>query len=284
MTIEKALILGIRELNKRQIEESSLKVRMLLAHILNQKKEYLISHSADELSIKDENEFIKGIQKLKKNIPIQYITNSQEFMGFEFYVDENVLIPQPDTETLVIEVLEIAKKLKEEKKDCIRILDLCTGSGAIGISISKILGDGVLVTCSDISKEALKIVEINSQKNHANIGIIESDMFENINRKFDIIVSNPPYIETSIIKTLDREVKYEPKLALDGGKDGLKFYRKITDKSKEYLNNGGFIAVEIGYNQKEKVTNLFECYNYRNIYSKKDLAGNDRVVVANIDK
>ena len=284
MTIEEILILGIRELNKRQIKESSLKARMLLSHILNQKKEYLISHSADELSIKAENEFTIGIQKLKKSIPIQYIINLQEFMGFEFYVDENVLIPQPDTEILVEEVIEIARKIRNNRNEKLKILDLCTGSGAIGISISKILGDDVLVTCSDISKEALKIVEKNSRKNHANICIIESNMFENINRKFDIIVSNPPYIETSIIKTLDREVKYEPKLALDGGKDGLKFYREIIDKSKDYLNNGGFIAVEIGYNQKEKVTNLFESYYYKNIYFKKDLAGNDRIVVANIGK
>ena len=282
MKIEEALSFGINELNKRELNEASLKVRLLLSHILGEKKEYLISHSTDELSNIDETKFIEGINKLKKSIPIQYITNLQEFMGFEFYVDENVLIPQPDTEILVEEVLTIAKKIKEEKKDAVRVLDLCTGSGAIGISISKILGDDVLVTCSDISSKALKITEKNSRNNLVSIGILESDLFEKINGKFDIIVSNPPYIETNIINTLDREVRYEPKIALDGGKDGLKFYRKIAENSRDYLNKGGYVALEIGYNQKGRITSLFQSYKYKNIYSKKDLAGNDRIIIAKI--
>ena len=282
MKIEEALSFGINELNKRELNEASLKVRLLLSHILGEKKEYLISHSTDELSNIDETKFIEGINKLKKSIPIQYITNLQEFMGFEFYVDENVLIPQPDTEILVEEVLTIAKKIKEEKKDAVRVLDLCTGSGAIGISISKILGDDVLVTCSDISSKALKITEKNSRNNLVSIGILESDLFEKINRKYDIIVSNPPYIETNVINTLDREVRYEPKIALDGGKDGLKFYRKIAENSRDYLNKGGYVALEIGYNQKDRITCLFQSYKYKNIYSKKDLAGNDRIIIAKI--
>ena len=107
-------------------------------------------------------------------------------------------------------------------------------------------------------------------------------MFEKINRKYDIIVSNPPYIETNVINTLDREVRYEPKIALDGGKDGLKFYRKIAENSRNYLNKGGYVALEIGYNQKDRITCLFQSYKYKNIYSKKDLAGNDRIIIVKI--
>ena len=281
MIIREAIEYGINELNKYHIDESSLKIRMLLSNILNQRKEYLISHYTDELESNEETRFIEGINKLVNNIPIQYITNNQEFMGYDFYVNENVLIPRPDTEVLVLEVIEIVRKLKKNKEEFVKVLDLCTGSGAIGISIKKVLNDDVIVTCSDISKDALKVVEINSQKNSANINIIHSDLFNNIYEKFDIIVSNPPYIEKNVIKTLSKEVQKEPIIALDGGIDGMMFYKKIIEKSKDYLNKGGFVAFEIGYNQKESVIKLFEINNYKNIYSKKDFSGNDRIVIAN---
>ena len=281
MIIREAIEYGINELNKYHIDESSLKIRMLLSNILNQRKEYLISHYTDELESNVEIKFIEGINKLVNNIPIQYITNNQEFMGYDFFVNENVLIPRPDTEVLVLEVIEIVRKLKKNKEELVKVLDLCTGSGAIGISIKKVLNDDVIVTCSDISKDALKVVEINSQKNSANINIIHSDLFNNIYEKFDIIVSNPPYIEKNVIKTLSKEVQKEPIIALDGGIDGMMFYKKIIEKSKDYLNKGGFVAFEIGYNQKESVIKLFEINNYKNIYSKKDFSGNDRIVIAN---
>lgn len=281
MKIKELINLGINELNINKIDEASLKVRMLLSHILGQNKEYLIIHSEDEISTINTKKYLIGIDCLKKSMPIQYITNTQEFMGFEFYVDENVLIPQPDTEILVEEVLDIIKIIKDKKKEKIQILDLCTGSGAIGISLSKNFANDVIVTCSDISKEALKIVELNSKNNSVNIKIIQSDIFKNIQNKFDIIVCNPPYIESDIIKTLPKEVQNEPILALNGGKDGLDFYRIIIKEAKNHLNKGGYFALEIGFNQKEKVKKLLKDNNYQNIYSKKDLGGNDRIIISN---
>ena len=174
----------------------------------------------------------------------------------------------------------------------IKILDLCTGSGAIGISIAKNI-ENCEITLSDISKEALEIAQkncvgvdahidprIKKQKTNNKIKIIQSDLFENIHDKFDIIVSNPPYIKTDIIKTLDKEVQNEPILALDGGKDGLDIYRKIIEQSYKYLNENGYLCLEIGYDQKDEVIRLIkETGKYKNIYSKKDLASNDRIII-----
>ena len=204
-------------------------------------------------------------------------------MGFEFYVDKNVLIPQPDTENLVEEIIYLSEKIRKSDKKELRILDMCTGSGAIAISISKLI-ENSLVYASDISKKALKVAEENSSKNQANVLFFESDLFKKISElyKFDIIVSNPPYIETDTIKTLSEEVKNEPMLALDGGKDGLDFYRKISEDAKKYLNKDGFLAFEIGYNQKFAVENLLKENGYKNIYSRKDLSGNDRIVVGQV--
>ena len=225
---------------------------------------------------------------------MQYVTNKQEFMGLEFYVDENVLIPQPDTEILVEEVIDICKNLnahnnsyKDGNNECIKILDLCTGSGAIGISIAKNI-ENSKITLSDISKKALEVAKQNckniigytNSENSNKIKIIQSDLFENINDKFDIIVSNPPYIKSEVIETLDKEVQNEPKIALDGGKDGLEIYRRIIDESYKYLKLNGYLALEIGYDQKEDVIDLIKnTKKYTHIYSKKDLAGKDRIVI-----
>ncbi len=284
MNIKEAIRYGIEKLNKNNIDEANLKIKMLLSYILGKTKEYFVIHGDESLSLDDELKFKEGINKLNNNIPIQYVIHKQEFMGYEFYVDENVLIPQPDTEILVEEVVKIAKEFikKHKKGEEIKILDLCTGSGAIGISLSKILGDNAFVTVSDISEDIIDIVEINSRKNLANLGMVTSDLFDNIYGKYDIIVSNPPYIETDVIKTLSKEVQNEPIIALDGGQDGLDFYRRIVKDAKKFLNENGFLALEIGYNQRESVEKLLKENNYKNIYSQKDLGGNDRIVVANI--
>ncbi len=273
MKIKEALVKGIEELKLNNIEEASLKARILLAHVLNQNKEYLIIHSEDEI---DETQFFKFIKKHIEGEPIQYITNKQEFMAMEFYVDENVLIPQPDTETLVEEVIVLANK--EEK---LKILDLCTGSGCIGISLAKYIKNSS-VYATDISNKALQIAKLNCEKNMLknNITFIESDMFKNINEEFDFLVSNPPYIETNVIDTLSNEVKKEPKIALDGGEDGLRFYKEIANEAYKYLKSNGYLCLEIGYNQKEEVTKILEKTNkYKDTYSKKDLAGNDRIII-----
>jgi len=276
MNIKQALEYGIKLLRENNIDEPILKVRIILSCILNKSKEYLMVHELEEIDENLVKVFKEHISKLCKYIPIQYITNKQEFMGLEFYVNENVLIPQPDTEILVEEVIDIAKK-----NDKTKILDLCTGSGAIGIAITKNI-ENCEITLSDISNDALEVAKYNCINNKVEnkIRIIQSDLFENIKDEFDIIVSNPPYIKSDVIKTLDKEVQNEPLLALDGGKDGLDIYRKIIEQAYKYLNKDGYLCLEIGYDQKEEVIKLIEETNqYKGIYSKKDLAGNDRIVV-----
>lgn len=281
MKIKDILENGMNTLRENNIEEYRLKVRMLLASILNKSKEYLIIHNEEDISQDLENEFFMKIEKLKNNEPIQYILNCQEFMGLNFYVDENVLIPQPDTEILVEETINIANEI--QNKSQIKILDMCTGSGAIGISISKLLKN-VKVYVSDISNEALNVAKKNSEKNTVNIDFIQSDLFENFSKdyKFDIIVSNPPYIKTEVIKTLSEEVKKEPILALDGGQDGLDFYKNIIKEARNFLNADGYLALEIGYDQREAVEKIFIENKFKNIYSKKDLSENDRIVIGQV--
>lgn len=198
-------------------------------------------------------------------------------MKIDFYVDENVLIPRADTENLVEEVIKICK----EKEKC-KILELCTGSGAIAISLKKYLSN-VDIVATDISNEALKVAKKNEKKilKSECIQFIQSDMFENIKGKFDIIVSNPPYIKTEIVKKYD--LKYEPILALDGGQDGLRFYKTIIENGYRYLNNNGVLALEIGYDQKDDVTNIVnDTKKYKETYCKKDLGGNDRVFIVKL--
>jgi release factor glutamine methyltransferase len=281
MKISDILKESIELLDKNKIEDGKMNARRLLANTLNKEKEYLMIHDDEEVNYKLYELYKTKLERLLNHEPLQYILNSQEFMGYDFYVDKNVLIPQPDTENLVEEVIKIVNSFDRYEIKSPKILDLCTGSGAIGISLAKLLPKA-LVYASDISEEALKIAEENSVRNKANVLYIKSDMFKNIFKeyKFDVIVSNPPYIETEVIKTLSKEVQNEPILALDGGKDGLNFYREIAKNAKNYLNNNGYLALEIGYNQKNAVKKILEENNYKKIYSRKDLSGNDRIVVA----
>ncbi len=276
MKIKEVLSKGITQLKQNNIEASNLKARMLLANILGKPKEYFITHDNEDI---DETEFFLQIKMLINKTPIQYIINNQEFMKLNFYVDENVLIPQPDTEILVEEVISLS-----EEKGNLEILDLCTGSGCIGISLAKYI-EKSRVTAIDISNKAIQIAKLNAEKNlvHKNIKFIESDMFKNIEEqyKFDFIVSNPPYIETKVIEELSEEVRKEPRIALDGGEDGLNFYKEIANNAYKYLKEDGYLCLEIGYDQKENVIELlYKIGEYKEIYSKKDLSGNDRIIVA----
>ncbi len=277
MTIKELINTAIKQLNSNEIEESNLKVKMLLCYILKQNKTYLLINENEEIESSKQEEFLNGMEKLIKGVPIQYIINKKEFMGIDFYVDENVLIPQPDTEILVEEVIKISKNMQNSQ-----ILDLCTGSGAIGISLAKNIKNSK-ITLTDISSKAIQIAKLNAEKNnvHTYMKFIQSDMFKNIEEKFDIIVSNPPYIETNEIKNLSKEVQNEPTIALDGGQDGLNFYKEIIQNSYKFLNNNGYLCLEIGYNQKDKVISLLKNINkYGQIYSKQDLEKNDRIVIA----
>ena len=276
MKTQELLKEGKKILNKNNIEDANLIARILLQFVLNLDRNQLLIKQEQEVEKENKEKYKYAIEKIVKGVPLQYITNSQEFMGLNFYVDENVLIPQPDTEILVEEVIKIVSK---ENK--INILDICTGSGCIGISVANAVPKAK-ITMSDISKKAIEIAKKNAKENNVleKIKFIESDMFENIEGKFDIIVSNPPYIETDVINTLSREVQNEPIIALNGGKDGLVFYRKLINEASKYLNNDGYLCMEIGYDQKEKV---MELARKQEVFSKieviKDLSGNDRVII-----
>lgn len=273
----------IKELRKygniNLINEDAYKIsKLLLMSILNVNDTYLIINDENDVPIEKEQEFIKAVEKINIGYPVQYITNSQQFYGLDFYVDENVLIPQPDTEVLVEKVIEIANRNEDIKS----ILDICTGSGAIGISLAKFIKN-VQVDLTDISTDALAIANKNAIANCVSrkCSFIKSDMFDNLNKKYDIIVSNPPYIETDVIKQLSKEVQNEPLIALDGGKDGLYFYKKIANEAYKFLNLNGFLALEIGFNQKDAVIRILEqTGKYKDIYCLKDFGENDRVIIA----
>ncbi len=273
MKIKNVLKKGIFELNMCGIEDASWKIKLLMMHELNVSNEYLAIHGEDEMSQQVMEQFEKHQKELLKGKPVQYITNSQDFFGLNFYVDENVLIPQPDTEILVEETIAMAK---EKGKKC-KILDLCTGSGAIAVAIAKYTN--AQLQASDISQKALEIAKKNALKQDVSISFVQSDMFEKIEGKFDLIVSNPPYIETEIIETLSDEVKNEPKIALDGGRDGLKFYRILAEETGKYLRQDGRLILEIGYQQKERVMQILEKAGFCEVYAKRDLGNHDRMVV-----
>lgn len=280
MTIKEAIGKATTKLKIKNIDSPKLKARLLMQYVLKQNRQYIMVYDDKKLTQLQEKKYFKVIEKLIKGIPLQHITHQQEFMKMNFYVNEDVLIPRADTEVLVEEVIQIAKKINAK-----RILDLCTGSGAIAISLAKYIENSQL-TATDISQEALNIAEKNAENNNVEkqIAFLPSDLFEELPReKYDIIVSNPPYIKREVIKRLEKEVQREPLMALDGGWDGLDFYRKIIHQADEFLKYGGYLCLEIGYDQKMDVMELIEKEErYTNIYSKKDLFGNDRVVVAKV--
>jgi len=219
-------------------------------------------------------DFIK-IRSTRK--PLQYITRHQEFMGLDFDVNESVLIPRQDTEVLVEKALEIINRLELSQ---VEVLDMCTGSGCIAVSIAK-LAPKAKLTAADISGKVLELAKKNAAKHEVECNFIQSNLFNNIEGKYDVIISNPPYIRTDVINKLMEEVKgFEPITALDGGSSGLEFYRTITQESVNFLNKDGFLLYEIGYDQAEDVVGILNEYNYSEIEVFKDLAGLDRVVKA----
>ena len=280
MTIKEALNQAVIMLKNENIEAPKNKARMLLEATLKKSKEYIMIYDTEEITSKQRDNYIRNVKRLIAGEPLQYITGKQEFMKLNFLVTKDVLIPRPDTEILVEQVIKIAGGINNPI-----ILDLCTGSGAIAVSLAKYVKN-VKIYAIDISSKALDIAKQNAELNGVknNIKFIESNLFEKIkDQKFDIIVSNPPYIETETIKKLSKDVQNEPKLALDGGKDGLDFYRKISENGYKFLNRQGYLCLEIGYNQKIAVRKILENKKrYVNINCKKDLCGNDRVISAQI--
>ena len=278
MTIKQAITKGMIMLKSNNVESPKLKARLLLQYVLDKPRQYIIVYDNKEIDKQQQWQYFVNIEKLTKGVPLQHITHRQEFMKMDFFVDENVLIPRPDTEILVEEVIKIAQKYNSP-----RILDLCTGSGAIAIALKKFVPNAD-ITAVDISEKALEIAQKNAKKLETKINLLKSDLFDKLdNKKFDIIVSNPPYIRKDEIKKLSEEVQKEPKIALDGGEDGLDFYRIITEQAINYLKTGSFLCFEIGYNQKNDVIKIIEDeQNYKNTYCKKDLYGNDRIIITQV--
>lgn len=242
----------------------------------------------------DENklrEFLYLFEKRMKKMPIAYILNEKEFMGLKFYVDENVLIPRPDTELIVEEVLEQIDKLTF-KKSPLKILDMCVGSGAIVISSSKLSNNvNANFYAVDISEGALSVSKKNaSNLNVNNIDFIKSNLFESkdldfLKDKLDIIVSNPPYIKENIISTLESDVKdFEPMIALAGGQSGMDFYNQIIEDSQVYLKLGGMLIFESGHDQAEDIINKMKSCGFADIYRKKDIQGFDRMLAGTLMK
>ena len=272
----------VRELKKAGIGEREAEVEsgLILEFVFGIKRTRLYTDGEKELTDEKKlKEFSDLVQKRTERIPLQHLTHTQSFMGFDFYVDENVLIPRPDTEILVEEAMK-------ELNDGMKVLDLCTGSGCILLSLMK-YKNGIEGVCSDISREALRIAEKNAKRLglFESVRFIESDLFEAFpaGEKFDAILSNPPYIRTEEITNLMPEVKeYDPLPALDGGEDGLKFYRRIVADAKEHLMLSGLLMLEIGYDQGEAVARLLSDAGYSGIRVLKDYAGHDRVVTARV--
>lgn len=228
-------------------------------------------------------EYSEKIRRRAKREPVQYIEGTAPFMGYDFYVNEDVLIPRMDTEILVDEALFIARRLCKDMEK-LRILDMCTGSGCIIISLYRILKDEgrVLFTAaSDVSERALFVAEQNAQRLRADIRFFQGDLFEKVEGEYDMIVSNPPYIRTDVIDGLSLEVReHEPHLALDGSEDGLYFYREITKQAQKHLCAGGYLLFEIGCDQGQEVFTICRTAGYNNIKIIKDYAGLDRVIAA----
>ena len=280
MTIKEIIIRYSKELEEIS-PTPRLDVETLLQKALGVDRLYILLNLDKDLSEDEEKTFNKFIEERLNNRPIAYIVGNREFMGLDFYVQEGVLIPRPDTEVLVEEVIEIAKD-----KGQIEILDIGAGSGAITVSLAKYLENAKL-TSVDISEIALEIAKKNAISNNVEdrINFVKSDLFSSLNKnqKFDIIVSNPPYIKREVIDTLDKQVKdFEPYNAREGGIDGLDFYRAITTQAKDYLKEGGVLAYEVGHDQSEDVSKLMEMDGYTNIYTRKDLQQIDRVVIGNV--
>lgn len=273
MTFTKLYNEAITRLENAGIDDAKSDVNLLFYYLLGFDRSYLFMHANDEIDGEKVDIILNAISKREKRIPLQHITGKQEFMGLEFLVSGDVLVPRFDTENLVEEALIYAN-------DGDKILDMCTGSGCIIISIMQYKND-IQGYASDISDAALEMAKRNAEKHDKNITFIKSNMFDEIDEKgFDVIVSNPPYIKTSVIDSLMDEVKeHDPYIALDGGDDGLMFYREIINKSREHLKNFGYLIVEIGHDQGEDVSRLFEENGFNDVCVKKDLSGNDRVVI-----
>lgn len=259
---------------KRAGIEETADIDWIMVEVTGKSRSMLPFHGT--FSSAETRQIMEAVEKRLQHIPLAYIFGKTNFYGYDLEVNENVLIPRLDTEILI-------EKVKNDiisRSEKVSMLDIGTGSGAIAIVLKK--ETDADVTAVDFSKAALEVAMRNAEKNDADIKFVHSNIFENVEGKFDYIVSNPPYIETEVVKGLDKEVvDHEPMMALDGGEDGLDFYRQIIDEAPKFLNKGGKLYFEIGYNQAEAVSNLMKT-GFKDIQVYKDYGDNDRVVTGEI--
>lgn len=271
MTYREAVALGEKILTTAGITDVKTDAWMLLEMAAKIDRNYYYMHMNDEITEEQLEDYESVLKKRAEHIPLQYIVGETEFMGLTFKVNSSVLIPRQDTETLVEEALKVAKP-------GMKVLDMCTGSGCIIISIVH-HGRELKGFASDISRHAVNVAKENAKMNQVAVSFETGDLFDHIKGKYDMIVSNPPYIRTEEIAKLMPEVQnFEPYDALDGKEDGLFFYRRIVEEAGRYLNPGGYLMFEIGHDQGADVSAMMEQAGYRNVSVVKDLAGNDRVV------
>ncbi len=271
MTFREAYEYGQEQLKLAGIDDADLDAWYLLEFVTGVNRALYYVKMQEPVSARQEALYCDYIKTRASHIPLQHITGVQEFMGMEFLVNKHVLVPRQDTEVLVESVLEV---LTPEMK----VLDMCTGSGCILLSLMK-LGQVRYGVGVDVSEEALAVAEKNCKKLGVKADLLKSDLFANVSGRYDVIVSNPPYIRTSVIDKLKEEVKFhDPFIALDGKEDGLYFYRAIVEKCPKYLKSGGKLYFEIGHDQGEAVKKLMSQVRFTEITVKKDLAGLDRVV------
>lgn len=290
MVIRELIAKGMALMEGIEYSNPHLESILLLSYLLKVDKNYIYLNGDEEVDIEVEEDFLRIINRRKEGYPLQYLLKEEEFMGLKFYLEEGVLIPRPETELLVDFII---KKINEDlitkeeliraKGSRIKVLDLGVGSGAISLSIAKYCPQ-VFVYGVDISDKAIRIANINKERlGLENVQFFKGDLFKalednNIDEKFNIIASNPPYIRREDITSLQPEVRHEPVLALDGGLDGLDFYRRISKDAKDYLLADGILIYEIGYDQGQQVKDILSREGYRDIKILKDYSANDRIV------
>lgn len=281
-TIQELLTLGKEKLDMSGNEYAKYERKVLLEEVLGLTYMQMLMNGEEEVTSEKEKKYLQLIGRRCEHYPLQYLLGYAHFMDYTFYVNENVLIPRNDTEILVEQANEILDKQFGKTNENIHLLDLCCGSGCIGISL-KLYHKDITLHLSDVSKEALEVTKKNLEKYELEAEVTCDSLFNSISEKMDMIVSNPPYIESQVIDTLMPEVKeFEPMLALDGGEDGLTFYKEIIEKAPDYLKKNGYLMFEIGYNQGEAVSSLMIDKGFKDVVVKKDYANLDRVVYGHL--